>query len=98
MLPAKDRGDLGFFKRGELLPAFEKEAFRLKPGEMSDCVRTDFGFHIIKLIDRKGSEPPPFEEVKEKVQSDYYEGEIDKALKQFLTTLREKSVRLKSKL
>jgi parvulin-like peptidyl-prolyl isomerase len=89
---SKDRGDLGFFKRGELFPAFEKEAFRLKPGEISECVRSDFGFHIIRLIDRKGSEPPPFEEVKDRVQSEYYEGEIERAFKQFLTTLKEKSV------
>jgi parvulin-like peptidyl-prolyl isomerase len=89
---AKDRGDLGFFKKGELLPAFEKEAFRLKSGEVSGCLRTDFGFHIIKIIDRKGADPPPFDEVREKIQADYSERELEKALKQFLTTLREKSV------
>ncbi|MEW6375485.1 MAG: peptidylprolyl isomerase [Thermodesulfobacteriota bacterium] len=89
---AKDRGDLGFFKRGELLPAFEKEALRLKVGEVSGIVRTDYGFHIIKLLDRKGGEPPPFEEIKEKVQADYYEKEMEKAFQQFLSKLKEKSV------
>jgi peptidyl-prolyl cis-trans isomerase SurA len=89
---SKDRGDLGFFKNGELLPAFEKEALRLQVGEVSGIVRTDFGFHIIKLIDRRGGGPLPFEEVMEKVKADYFEKEMEKAFRQFLTTLREKSV------
>ena len=88
----KDRGDLGYFKKGELVPAFEREALRLKVGEVSGIVRTEFGFHIIKLIDRKGIDPLPFEEVKEKVMADYYESEMEKAYKQYLSTLKQKSV------
>jgi parvulin-like peptidyl-prolyl isomerase len=88
----KNRGDLGYFKKGELVPAFEREALRLKVGEVSGIVRTDFGFHIIKLLDRKGAEPLPFEEVKEKVQADYYDSEMEKAFRQYLSTLKEKSV------
>jgi len=89
---ARDRGDLGYFKKGELLPAFEKEALRLQIGEVSGIVRTDFGFHLIKLLDRKGGDPPPFEEIKEKVQADYLEKDKEKALQQFISTLKEKSV------
>ena len=89
---AKDGGDLGFFRKGELIPGFEKEALRLQVGEVSDVVRTDFGFHIIKLLDRTGGNPILFDEVKEKVRADYYEKEMDKAFKQLLATLREKSV------
>jgi parvulin-like peptidyl-prolyl isomerase len=88
----KDRGDLGYFKKGELVPTFEREALRLKIGEVSGIVRTDFGFHIVKLLDRKGMEPLPFEEVKERVQADYFEREYEKAFKQYLSTLKEKSV------
>lgn len=88
----KNRGDLGYFKKGELVPAFEREALRLKVGEVSGIVRTDFGFHIIKLLDRKGVEPLPYEEVKEKVQADYYDSEMEKAFRQYLSTLKEKSV------
>ncbi len=91
-LSAKDHGDLGYFKKGELLPAFEKEALRLKVGEVSGIVRTEFGFHIIKLMDRKGGEPLPFEEVKERVRRDLYEKEAEKAFQQFISNLREKSV------
>lgn len=89
---AKDQGDLGFFKRGELLPVFEREALRLKVGEVSGIVRTDFGFHIIKLLDRKGGASLPFEDAKEKVRSDFYEYQMDRAFKQFISSLREKSV------
>ena len=89
---SKNRGDLGDFKRGELVPAFERAALRLKVGEVSEIVRTDYGFHIIKLLDRKGMEPLPFEEVKEKVRADYYENEMEKAFRQYITTLKEKSV------
>jgi parvulin-like peptidyl-prolyl isomerase len=88
----KDRGDIGYFKRGELLPALEREALRLQVGEVSGVIRTEFGFDIIKLLDRKGDEPPPFEEVKEKVQMDYYGREMEKAYLQFLSKLKEKSV------
>ncbi|MGZ3538935.1 MAG: peptidylprolyl isomerase, partial [Thermodesulfobacteriota bacterium] len=88
----KNRGDLGYFKKGELFPAFEREALRLKIGEVSGLLRTEFGYHIIKLLDRKGVDPLPFEEVREKVKADYYDGEMEKAFKQFLSTLKEKSV------
>jgi peptidyl-prolyl cis-trans isomerase SurA len=50
---AKD-GALGYVKRGELVPEFEAVAFRLEVGEISEVVETDFGFHIIQLLDRKG--------------------------------------------
>ena len=88
----KNRGDLGYFKRGELFPAFEREALRLKVGEVSGLLRTEFGFYIIKLLDRKGMEPLPFEEVREKVNADYHEGEMEKAFRQYLSTLKEKSI------
>ncbi len=88
----KEGGDLGYFRKGELLPALEKEAIRLQVGEVSGLIRTELGFHILKLLDRKGGEPPPFEEIKEKVQADYYEKELEKALQQFLGKLKEKSV------
>jgi peptidyl-prolyl cis-trans isomerase SurA len=89
---AKDRGDLGYFKKGELLPILEKEAANLQIGEVSGIIRTDFGFHILKLLDRKGGEPAPFEEIRERIQADYYEKEMERAFQQFLTKLKEKAI------
>jgi peptidyl-prolyl cis-trans isomerase SurA len=54
---ASSGGDLGAsYPRGTFLPAFEEAAFKLKPGEISDVVETEQGFHIIKLIERRGEE------------------------------------------
>ena len=89
---AKDGGDLGHFKKGDLLPALEKEILRLKVGEVSGIVRTEFGFHIVKLYDHKGGDPLPFEEVKGKVEAEYYAQETEKAFKSYLATLKEKSI------
>ncbi|NWF94198.1 MAG: peptidylprolyl isomerase [Syntrophaceae bacterium] len=91
-ISAKDGGDLGYFRKGELLPDVEKEALRLQKGGVSGIIRTSLGFHIIKLLDRKGGNPLPFEEVKEKVQADHYEKEMEKAFQQYLATLKERSV------
>ncbi|MCC5937756.1 MAG: peptidylprolyl isomerase [Lunatimonas sp.] len=48
-------GDLGFFRRGELAPEYEAMAFALRPGEIGDPVETQFGFHLIQLLERRGT-------------------------------------------
>ena len=62
-------GDLGFFGQGRMVAEFERAAFALeKPGDLSAVVQTPFGFHIIKLIERKEGPPKPFEDVKERIR------------------------------
>jgi peptidyl-prolyl cis-trans isomerase SurA len=51
---SKKGGELGMFKRGDMRPEFEAAAFKLKPGETSDVVETEDGFHIIQMIERRG--------------------------------------------
>lgn len=53
---AKSGGELGFVGRGELVKAFEAVAFKLRPGELSAIVETEFGFHIVQLIERRGEQ------------------------------------------
>ncbi len=60
-------GDLGYFGRGQMVPAFEKAAFALKVGEISEPVKTQFGWHIIKVEDKRTANLPPFEELKERI-------------------------------
>jgi len=68
---AKRGGDLGFFGRGRMAPEFEKAAFALtRPGEISEVVKTTFGFHIIQLEERKPAAREPFEKVRESIITD----------------------------
>ena len=63
----EDGGMLGFFGRGQMVPAFEEAAYRLKKGEVSPPVKSQFGFHIIKLEDRREKKLPTFDEVKDRI-------------------------------
>jgi peptidyl-prolyl cis-trans isomerase C len=67
-------GDLGYFGRGRMVRPFEDAAFALKPGEVSDIVETQFGYHLIKVTERKPETLVPYEEIKDKLQ-DYLKGE-----------------------
>lgn len=66
---ASKGGDLGWFPKGAMVPEFDKVAFSLKEGEMSGIVKTQFGFHIIKVTGKRPAGITPFEEVKEQIKS-----------------------------
>jgi peptidyl-prolyl cis-trans isomerase C len=65
---AANGGDLGFFQQGQMVGPFNDAAFTLAPGTTSDLVETDFGFHIIKVIEKKAGRTVPLEEVKPQVE------------------------------
>jgi len=64
---SQNGGDLGFFTRKDMVKPFSDAAFALKPDSISDVVKTDFGYHIIKVVDRKKAGITPLEEVKAEI-------------------------------
>jgi peptidyl-prolyl cis-trans isomerase C len=66
---AEQGGDLGYFTKGRMVPEFEAAAFELKPGEYTKTpVKTQFGFHVIKVDDRRPAAAPPLEQVSDQVR------------------------------
>ena len=62
-------GDLGYFKKGMMVPEFETAAFAMKVGDISkEPVKTQFGFHVIKIEDKRNAPPPAFDQVKDQVR------------------------------
>lgn len=74
---ATNGGDLGWFTRGQMVAEFETAAFALAVGETSDIVQTQYGYHIIRVTDRKVGTSPNFAEAKDKVKTDYLKSKQD---------------------
>jgi peptidyl-prolyl cis-trans isomerase D len=65
------KGDLGWIEQGQTVPEFEKAAFSLSPGETSGLIRTQYGFHIIKVLEKESAHTKTFEEVKDSIRAPY---------------------------
>ncbi|HEX9639499.1 MAG TPA: peptidylprolyl isomerase [Acidobacteriota bacterium] len=88
---AQKGGDLGFFPRGAMTPPFESAAFALQPGELSDLVETEFGFHILKVEERRPAGQRSFEEVEPSIARYLGQQKQQGQLEQFVSTLRVKA-------
>ncbi|GAB6926069.1 hypothetical protein JCM10914A_00520 [Paenibacillus sp. JCM 10914] len=82
-------GDLDFFGRGEMDPAFEEAAFSMKKDEISDPVKTSFGYHVIKLTDRKEAINPTLEEKKEEIRNQIESQKVYQGLPAYIQELKE---------
>jgi peptidyl-prolyl cis-trans isomerase D len=76
---SKDKGgDLSWITQGQTVPEFEKTAFSLSPGQVSDLVKTQYGFHIIKVLEKETAHTKPFEEVKDSLRANFLPTQADK--------------------
>lgn len=84
-------GSMGYITRGQMVEEFEDIAFNLGLGEVSDIVRTRFGFHIVKLYDRKPAITQPLQEVKDHIVNQFKEKMRNKAVDEFVDRLKTKA-------
>lgn len=84
-------GDLDFFGRGQMDPAFEEAAFKLKKGEISDPVKSSFGYHIIKVTDRKEATNPTLEDKKEEIRSQLENQKVYSESTAYIQELKDKA-------
>jgi peptidyl-prolyl cis-trans isomerase SurA len=82
-------GDVGFVKKGQMVPEFEKAVYRLKEGEISDVVETEYGYHIIKAEEIQKGRTLPFKEVKNKIKNILSITKQESAYKAWMSELRE---------
>jgi peptidyl-prolyl cis-trans isomerase C len=77
---ASNGGDLGWFGLGRMVPEFESAVADMEPGDVAGPVKTQFGYHLIKLIDTRESSPPPFEEVRAELEDQLRQQQVQEAV------------------
>lgn len=83
-------GDLGFFPRGQMVKAFEESAFNMKPGQVSELVESEFGFHIIKVTDYRSARTVPLAEVNDRIAVALRQQKQQELAQEFVQSLKAK--------
>ncbi len=86
---SKKGGDLGYFRRGQMVKSFEDVAFAMKPGEVSDIVETKFGYHLIKFVDKKEAATVPYKEAKDRLIQQLKQQKTHEQVTQYVAKLKE---------
>ena len=88
---APNGGDLGYFEQGQMVPPFEQAAFALKPGEMSEVVETQFGYHIIKVADKQDSRLVPLDDARQQIEQYLTQQNRQAQTESFVSALKAKA-------
>lgn len=84
-------GDLNFFGKGQMVPEFEEAAFKMKVGEVSEPVKSQFGYHIIKLTDKKEAVNPTLDDKKVEIKEQLTKQKISEMSNEYIQGLRDKA-------
>lgn len=84
-----DGGDLGWFPRGQMVPEFEDVVFNMEPGDISDVFQTPFGFHIVKLFEKRPGGVRDFEEIRYEIENDLLEQKKNEKIGTVVDELRK---------
>ncbi len=82
-------GDLGYFRRGQMVGPFENAAYAMKTNEVSDIVETRFGYHIIKVYDKKPEQTLAYADVKDKLSQRMQQEKVEKEANQYINQLKK---------
>ena len=85
-------GDLGFFKRGKMVKPFEDAAFALKPNEVSEIVQTRFGYHIIKVVEKKPERKIGYEKIKKRLEEHLKQRKVQEEVGLYLIELKKSAI------
>jgi peptidyl-prolyl cis-trans isomerase C len=84
-------GDLGYFRRGRMVKPFDEAAFAMGPGDISEIVQTRFGYHLIKVTDKKPESIVPYDKAKDEIEQRLRMQKRQRGMRAYLDTLKEEA-------